>query len=463
MNTWRPDPTFYPSARSAMTAPPEELAYVARIDPAGERPDAIVVVDTSPTSATYGAAIGEVEMPYTGDELHHFGWNACSSMLCPNAAHPHVERRYLIVPALASSRVYVIDTKPDPARPTLVKTIEAEEVAERSGYARGHTVHCGPDGIYVSAIGAPDGGGPGGIFVLDHDTFDVLGPWELDRGDQMLAYDFWWHLGHDVLVSSEWGTPNMVETGVQPELLLNGEYGHRLHFWNLRERNLAQTIDLGKEHQITLEVRPAHNPASTHGFVNSVVNLNDLSSAVWLWNRTDTGEWEATKIIEIPAEPADEALLPPAIKPFGAVPPLGVALALSLDDRFLYITCWGTGELRQYDVSDPRNPELTGSVRIGGIVGRNGHPAVDGPLNGGPQMVEVSRDGRRIYVTNSLYVPWDEQFYPDGIKGWMVKIDAGADGGMELDPEFFVDFGDQRPHQVRLHGGDASTDSFCFV
>ena len=39
-------------------------------------------------------------------------------------------------------------------------------------------------------------------------------------------------------------------------------------------------------------------------------------------------------------------------------------------------------------------------------------------------MVEVSRDGKRVYLTNSLYASWDEQFYPDGIDGWMVKIDA---------------------------------------
>lgn len=25
----------------------------------------------------------------------------------------------------------------------------------------------------------------------------------------------------------------------------------------------------------------------------------------------------------------------------------------SLDERFLYVSCWDTGELRQYDVSDP--------------------------------------------------------------------------------------------------------------
>jgi selenium-binding protein 1 len=467
MPTWRPDPTFYPTPRAATQAPREELAYVVRVNPTGdERPDALCVVDINPTSATFGTIVGETEMSHPGDELHHFGWNACSSMLCPNAAHPHVERRYLIVPGLRSSRIYIIDTKPDPTSPRIVKTIEPEEVAEKAGYAKGHTVHCGPDGIYVSALGAPDGGGPGGIFVLDHDSFDVLGQWEIDRGDQELHYDFWWHLGHDTMVTSEWGTPSMVETGVQPELLLDGQYGHRLHFWDLRHRRKVQTVDLGKEHQITLELRPAHDPTRAYGFVNSVVSLTDLSSSIFLWRRTGGSNgasgWEAQKVITIPAEPAEEDQLPPALKPFKAVPPLVTDIGLSVDDRFLYVSCWGTGELRQYDVSDPQNPELTGSVHIGGIVRRAGHPAVDGALSGGPQMVEISRDGGRIYFTNSLYLPWDAQFYPDGIQGWMVKLDADPEGGIAFDPDFFLDFGDQRPHQVRLQGGDASSDAFCF-
>ena len=56
-------------------------------------------------------------MPNVGDELHHFGWNACSIGLCPWAPHPHVERRYLIVPGLRSSRIHVVDVKDDPRQP----------------------------------------------------------------------------------------------------------------------------------------------------------------------------------------------------------------------------------------------------------------------------------------------------------------------------------------------------------
>jgi methanethiol oxidase len=303
--------------------------------------------------------------------------------------------------------------------------------------------------------------------MLDHDTFDVLGRWEIDRGEQELHYDFWWHLGYDTLVSSEWGTPNMVSSGIQPELLLDGQYGHQLHFWDLRDRRHVQTLDLGKEHQIALELRPAHDPTKPYGFVNTVVSLTDLSANIFLWQRKANANgasdaWEATKVITIPAEPADEAQLPPALKPFKAVPPLVTDIELSVDDRFLYVSCWGTGELKQFDVSDPENPVEVGSVRIGGIVGQAPHPASAQALNGGPQMVEVSRDGRRVYVTNSLYLPWDAQFYPDGIQGWMIKLDADPAGGMNLDPTFFLDFGDQRPHQVRLQGGDASTDSYCY-
>src|SRR5579859_2585506 len=149
-----PDPTFYPSPKAAMAAPEEELGYVVTLNTGSngaQRPDALCTLDVNPSSPTYGQLISRTDMPNLGDELHHFGWNACSSALCPTAPHPHVERRYLIVPGLRSSRIYVLDVKPDPRKPKLVHTIEAQEIASRAGYSRPHTIHCGPDGIYVSA------------------------------------------------------------------------------------------------------------------------------------------------------------------------------------------------------------------------------------------------------------------------------------------------------------------------
>jgi selenium-binding protein 1 len=461
-----PDQTFYPSPEMAMSAPAETLAYVAMLNPDPSRPDAICVVDVDPTSSAFGAVIGRVVMPNSGDELHHFGWNACSSCLCPYSPHPHMERRYLVVPGMRSSRIHILDTKPDPRRPQIVKVIEADEVMRKTGYSRPHTAHCGPDGIYINALGDVNGNGPGGIFALDAETFEIKGAWERDRGPQHLSYDFWWHLGHDTMITSEWGTPSMVEDGVIPELLLAGKYGNSLHVWDLNKRRHLQKLELGAENQMVLELRPAHDPHETYGFVGVVTSLKDLSSSIWTWYREgndSSSGWKIRKVIEIPAEPATADQLPPLLKGFGAVPPLVTDINLSLDDRFLYVSCWGTGELKQYDVSDPFNPVETGSVKIGGMVRRTAHAAhPDRPLNGAPQRVEISRDGRRVYVTNSLYRTWDEQFYPDKIRGWLAKLDANPTGGMQLDRGFFIEFDDMRPHQVHLEGGDASSDSYCY-
>jgi selenium-binding protein 1 len=472
---WKTDPTFYPSPKLAGQAPAEKLAYVAALNAdGGSQPDALIVVDADRESDKFGQVVGRVDMPNVGDELHHFGWNACSSALCPYAPHPHVERRYLIVPGLRSSRIHVIDTKDNPRKPKIIKVIEPKDVAERTGYSRPHTVHCGPDGIYLSALGSPSGDGPGGIFALDHYNFEPLGRWEVDRGPQYFGYDFAWHLGYDIAVTSEWGTPNMVENGVNPELLLGGKYGHSLHIWDLRKRRHIQSLDLGAEQQMVLELRAAHDPTKAYGFVGVVTSLKDLSSSIWLWHRPkgssngrtnggSNGKFEITKVIEIPAEPADPSQLPPLLQGFKAVPPLLTDINLSVDDRFLYASCWGTGEMRQYDVSDPFHPKLIGSVHVGGIVRRASHPARPGePLNGGPQMVEISRDGRRVYFTNSLYAAWDKQFYPEGIRGWMVKLDVAEDGGIQLDRSLFTEFGNLRPHQVKLQGGDASSDFYCY-
>ncbi|WP_066340118.1 selenium-binding protein SBP56-related protein [Azohydromonas lata] len=464
LETLRPDPTFHPSPRLAMEAPRERIAYTALLSPDASRPDAIAVVDVDPQSPGYGSLIYRLDMPYQGDEFHHFGWNACSSALSPLSGHAFLRRRYLVVPGIRSSRLYIIDTEPDPRRPTIAKVIEPAEVLRKTGYSRPHTVHCGPEGVYISTLGGggKDGtDGPAGIFVLDCESFELRGQWEIERGPQELHYDFWWNLPRDWMVSSEWGRPPQFENGIVPEDLLSNRYGHRLHFWDLRGRRHLQTIDLGANHQMPLEVRPAHDPSREYGFVGVVVDTTNLEASIWTWWR-EGGRFHARKTATIPAEPADKALLPPLLQGFGAAPPLVSDIDLSLDDRFLYAACWGTGELRQYDVTDPMSPKLTGSVRLGGMAARAPHPS-GRRFAGAPQMTEISRDGQRVYFTNGLYSRWDMQFYPDGIPGAMALCNVGAEGGLTLDERFLLDFGaDYGAHQIRLEGGDCSTDSFCY-
>ena len=138
----------------------------------------------------------------------------------------------------------------------------------------------------MSCLGGGNGAdGPGGIALLDHDTFDVLRAWETDRGPQYLAYDAGRHLNQNTLITSEWGTPSMIEDGINPELLLSRKYGHALHFWDLAEGRHLQRVDLGEQHQIVLELRPSHDPDATWGFVNVAVSTDDLSALIWRWSR----------------------------------------------------------------------------------------------------------------------------------------------------------------------------------
>jgi hypothetical protein len=215
---------------------------------------------------------------------------------------------------------------------------------------------------------------------------------------------------------------------------------------------IADEPDLAQ--RITQRVILAHDPTCPYGFVSSGFSRRSLSSAISVWRRYDgpdtAAPWALRKVIAIADEPHCIDQLPRILRPSGAVPALMTDIALSPDDRFLYVACWGTGDLKQFDVSNPLLPREVASVRIGGITARAAHPSQAQRLNGGPAAVTVSRDGRRIYLTNSLSRSWDAWLYPDGLRGWMVKLDADPGGGIAFDPNFFVDFGDQRPLKVHL-------------
>src|SRR4029453_18173039 len=125
--------SLYPSPDGALAAPPEELLYLACLHEGTgvKAPDFLAVID-----AEEGGIVHETPMPNVGDELHHFGWNRCSS-----ACHGP-DRSHLIVPGFRSSRIHVLDVATDPRRPRIEKVIEPEEVVRKTGCTRPHTTHC---------------------------------------------------------------------------------------------------------------------------------------------------------------------------------------------------------------------------------------------------------------------------------------------------------------------------------
>jgi selenium-binding protein 1 len=149
--TMRPDSTFHASPKLAMEAPPEHLAYTLLLSPDFSKPDALAVIDVKPGSPTFSQVVHTVTMPHTGDEFHHFGWNACSSALSPLTGHAFLERRYLIIPGIWSSRIYVVDMKPDPTKRRGKTSCEINGLSNRSRYDPSWTVKDGQDTLYPVA------------------------------------------------------------------------------------------------------------------------------------------------------------------------------------------------------------------------------------------------------------------------------------------------------------------------
>jgi selenium-binding protein 1 len=438
----------YASPQAAMQAPRETLLYVPAIY-AGtgiDRPDYLATVDVDPDSSTYSQVVHRLEMPNVGDELHHFGWNACSSC----HGDPERSRRFLVVPGLTSGRIHIIDVQAI-GQPRLHEVIEPEVIAEKTNLSAPHTVHCRGDGlVMISMLGDAQGRAPGGFLLLNQD-FKIVGRWERDTAGMHFNYDFWYQPRHNVMVSSEWGAPNTIQHGFHLEDVKAGKYGRRLHFWDWQKRTVARSFDLEDQGRIPLEVRFHHDPDSPHGYVGAA-----LSSAIWHWHRPQ-GQWAVEKVVQVDPVPVDGWPFP--------VPGLITDLLLSLDDRWLYFSNWLHGDVRQYDISDPSRPRLAGRIWLGGVLGRGGR--IGGrQLGGGPQMLQLSLDGKRLYVTNSLYSSWDNQFYPEIARqgSYLLQIDCDTDnGGLSLNEACHVDFGQEphgpaRAHEIRFPGGDCTSD-----
>ncbi len=256
--------------------------------------------------------------------------------------------------------------------------------------------------------------------------------------------------------------------GFTPNDVTLNKVGRALHFWNWSERTYIKSIDLGTDGLIPLEIRFCHDPSINYGYVCCA-----LGSSIFRFFQDESNEWQVEKIIQVESVPGSDGQ---------PVPACISDIILSLNDKFstyfiefwlrhfcfilVYFGNWFHGDVRQYDLTNPSKPKLTSQVWIGGLLKRQNHYEDNRSLTGGPQMMQLSLDGKRLYVTNSLYSSWDNQFYPE-IKtdgSYLIKIDCDSEnGGMKLDQDFYMSFKDEpsgptRAHEMRYPGGDATSD-----
>jgi len=449
----------------------EKLVYIPCIIADKSRPDYLATVDVDPESDTYSTVISRLPLPYLGDEIHHTGWNACSS--CYD--DPSRSRNRLIMPSLGSDRIYTVDVGTDPRNPRLDKVIEPWEL-HRMGVSNPHTTHCLADGqVMISTMGdGPEGNGKGSFVLLDGKTFKPTSTWPATKEDETkFGYDFWYQPYHNVMISTEWGQPKCFKNGLNMKEVEEGNYGTHLNVYNWTTRKLIQKIDLGMDGVMPLEVRFLHDPKSSIGFVGCALFANLFRIC-----KTEKGDWAAEKVIDVPAKKVEGWILP-------EMPGVMTDIIISMDDRFLYFSNWLHGDIRQYDITDTRNPKLVGQIFLGGSVLKEGPVKVTEDkelsvqpqtryvggtkkIEGAPQMLQLSLDGKRLYVTTSLFSPWDKQFYPDmtekGSMFFIIHVDT-VNGGLQLNNNFCVDFGAEPDgpalaHEVRYPGGDCTSDIY---
>ncbi|EUA69076.1 56kDa selenium binding family protein [Mycobacterium xenopi 4042] len=101
--------------------------------------------------------VGWAELPSAGNELHHFGWNACSSALCHDG-HAATTNWSDVISSFRHSLVAHLRARHQtrPTAPTLTHTIDADELAARPGIRAAHGA-LRPGGIFMSALGGADG------------------------------------------------------------------------------------------------------------------------------------------------------------------------------------------------------------------------------------------------------------------------------------------------------------------
>src|SRR2546421_504071 len=215
----------------------------------------------------------------------------------------------------------------------------------------------------------------------------------------------------------------MYDVGVKPELnrMITSSWTHPHHFrgnpvapenvgdavavWDWKAGKVLQVEHLEK---MPLEVRWMHGPSARGGFINCAG-----AGTIWYWEDKG-GKLGFTRVIQLPANsiPAD--------------------VRISYDNRLLYVSLFAGNALQQYDVSDPLHPKFISEVKLDQ-----------------PNMMKLTPDSRRLYVSNSLLSNLD------GKVPFRVRLLNVGPQGMTLDEKFDVDFdhfptGAGRPHDMML-------------
>jgi selenium-binding protein 1 len=406
------DPTA--AERTVTTSAQEKLLYVAAVEKtsagATASPDAIFTVDVTPGSWTYGKIIARTDMTAVGDELHHFGYDW--------------DNRHLMAGGIFSGRNHVIDVHTDPRNPRIEDV--NNNLVSTSGYVVPHTVIALPSGnTLMTMIGASASGmgAPGGVIEVDKDgnfvkSFGAGATRDYNAVGPKYMYDIGIKSELNRMVSTTFGLPKDIAGGIDttnPTLGL----GNEVCVWDYNSRQVIQRVDLGAGTG-ALEARWTTTYGEPVGYTNT-----PGTGAIWAWEDFDgDGIYAFHQVLT----------------------GLGITtdLVMTSDSKYLYAADWGNGRVFQINITDRLRPVITATVNV---------PHA--------QMMRLSQDNKRLYVTNSLLSTWDEDTDLGGPRNanygiYLIQANHTY-GGMTLVGNPLVNFqsvwkknafGAMRPHQI---------------
>ena len=364
---------------------PEKYLYVFCVDADARDNDFLAVIDVDAESARYGKIIYQLDLGSAGNETHHFGYTD--------------DRTHIWGCSLFSNRIFVINVSDDPARPKLVKSFDS---SEKTGFTGPHSPYALPGRMLISFLGGKDGGLPAGLAEFNNDGTFIR---KLDLPPEApYGYDVAIKPDRNRMVTSSFTPPDNYKKPLAKMDLKR--FGNELVVWDFRDRKPLQMLTTGAA---PLECRWSLKEGTNHGFTNCA-----LEDSIWVWEGDgQDGKYAPGNSARRASSPSTSASRP--------------------DDKYLYVSCFVSDEIQQWDVSDLKHPKLTSTLK----------PGVQ------PNMMHVTGDGKRMYITNSLLSTMDHSD-----RFWVRLAQIGPDG-LKLDPNFNVDLtkfptGPARGHDMLL-------------
>ena len=364
----------------------EKYLYLFCVDADAKDNDFMAVIDVEPGSKTFGTILSTLDLGSRGNETHHWGYTD--------------DRTRIWAGGLLSSKIWIIDVATDPAKPRIEKVLD--DVPEVAGLTGPHTYYALPGRMLLSFLGAKDGGLPAGMAEFTNDGKFIR---RIDQPkDAPYEYDLAVKPELNRMVTSSF-TPMRNYAKPFKEMDLK-DFGNEMVVWDFKAR---KPIQVGHAGAAPLEVRWSLKKGADYGFTNCA-----LDNSLWMFRGGPDGRYEFKKVADTGPMPAD--------------------LRQSPDDTYLFVSNFGGDSIQQFDVSDPDHPKLFSTATIGVQ----------------PNMMHVTGDGKRMYVSNSLLSTLDrsEEFW---VK--LIRID---ENGMKIDDTFKLDLtkfptGPARGHDMLIN------------